>query len=119
MRSYLTNAHPITLNDFLRSIIDRESDGEQHQADHEERTIMNAPAHHFPHFLNNDPGHDVHRLKESSKSLAKIRNRNPVSSAEQNHHHLSNHPTESQQDGGNNSRERRRHQDAQDGLEAV
>ena len=99
----LTDAHPISRDQSLREIVDPQSQNKKNEPDHEESAVMNAAAHNLPHFLGDDAGHGVHRLKERAEALGEIRNRDPIPGAEQNHHRLADDAAESKQDGGNNS----------------
>src|SRR4051794_17358587 len=99
-----TNAHSETGDELLGEIINSQRNREKHQSDHEKSPVMSAPTHHLAHLLRDNSGHGVDGLKNSAEALGEIRNRNPVSGAEQDHHRFADDPAESEEDGGNNPR---------------
>src|SRR5712664_944972 len=100
-----TDAHSVTRDQSLREIVDPKSERKKNEADHEESAVVNAAAHYFAHFLRDDAGHGVHRLKERAETLGEIGDRDPVSGAQQNHHGLANDATEPEQNRRDDSRQ--------------
>src|SRR6202011_1240849 len=115
----LANAHSVTSHKFLRGIIDAEGDYEKNEPHHKERAIVNAPTHYFAHFLRDDSGHRVHRLKECTEPLGEIGNSNSVAGTKQNHHRLTDDTTKAEQNCGDDPGKGCRHEDTYDGLQAV
>src|SRR4051812_1856689 len=81
-----SNAHSETGDELLGQIINSKRDREKHQSDHEQSSVVSAPTYDLAHLLRDNSGHGVDGLKNSAKSLGEIRNRNPVSRAEEDHH---------------------------------
>src|SRR6185295_15006361 len=50
LATILANAHAVAHDELLRTPVDGKSDRKQHQADHEERAVVNAAANYFTHF---------------------------------------------------------------------
>ena len=92
---------------------------EQHEADHEKSAVMGAASDHFAHLLRDNARHRVDRLENRTEALTEVRNRNPISSAEQDDHRLANHATEAEQNRGDNPGERRWDDDASNRLKPV
>src|SRR5262245_6212642 len=86
----LSDVHAVTHHELLRAVVDGQSECKPHKAHHEWRTVVNAAANHFTHFLRDGSGHGMHQLEKCAQSLCEIRNSNAVSCAEQHHHGFSN-----------------------------
>src|SRR5664279_1581973 len=114
-----SNAHPVTVDKFLREIIYPERDGEKYQAHHEKRAVMRTPAHHLPHFLRDDSGHRVDRLKDRAQALGEIWNRDPVSGAEQDDHGFADDASQPKKYRRDDAGQRSRYEHTADRLEPV
>src|SRR5215469_15393259 len=86
----LSDVHAVTHDELLRAIVDGEGDRKQHKPHHEQRSVVDAAANDFAHFLCNDSGHSVNGLEKCAESLREIRNSDPVSGAKQHDHCFSN-----------------------------
>jgi hypothetical protein len=59
---------PVAAHDFLREPVDEQGKQEEHEADHKERAVVDAVAHHLAHLLRDDAGHGVHRLEDDPQA---------------------------------------------------
>ena len=73
---------------------------------------MNTASDNLTHFLSNDAGHGMDRLKESPDAAGKLGDFNSIPRAEQYDHRFTDHATKSEHDGGDDPGQCCRHDNA-------